>query len=112
MYDPGPEAGREVAEVLANAERAYSAMVLFPLGPKGRLSFTKTVAEAVKDAEFIQESAPERLELKQKILREIDAAAPVTTLIGSSTSGLKPTDMQKDLEIGRASCRERVGQYV
>lgn len=97
MYDPDPESERKVSEVLANAERAYSAMVLFPLGPKGRLSFAKTVAEAVKDAEFIQESAPERLELKQKILAEIDAAAPVATLIGSSTSGLKPTDMQKEM---------------
>lgn len=97
MYDPDPEAGRKVAEVLANAERAYSAMVLFPLGPKGRLTFAKTVAEAVKDAEFVQESAPERLELKQKILKEIDAAAPAATLIGSSTSGLKPSDMQKDM---------------
>ncbi len=97
MYDPDPEAGRKVSEVLANAERAYTAMVLFPLGPKGKLTFAKTVAEAVKDAEFIQESAPERLELKQKILREIDAAAPVATVIGSSTSGLKPTDMQKEM---------------
>src|SRR5690606_18045934 len=59
MYDPDPEAERKVSEVLANAERAYSAMVLFPLGPKGKLSFAKTIAEAVKDAEFIQESAPE-----------------------------------------------------
>ena len=97
MYDPDPEAERKVSEVLANAERAYTGMVLFPLGPKGKLTFAKTVAEAVKDAEFIQESAPERLELKQKLLKEIDAAAPVATVIGSSTSGLKPTDMQKDM---------------
>src|SRR5690606_18860043 len=81
----------------ANAERAYTGMVLFPLGPKGRLSFANSVAEAVSDAEFIQESAPERLEMKQKILKEIDQAAPVATVIGSSTSGLKPTDMQAEM---------------
>lgn len=97
LYDPDPEAERKVSEVLANAERAYTNMVLFPLGPKGRLTLTKTVAEAVEDAEFIQESAPERLELKQKLFKEIDAAAPASTVIGSSTSGLKPTDMQKDM---------------
>lgn len=97
IFDPDPEVERKVSEVLANAERAYSGMVLFPLGPKGKITFAKSVAEAVKDAEFIQESAPERLELKQKILKEIDAAAPAATVIGSSTSGLKPTDMQKEM---------------
>jgi len=97
LYDPDPEVERKVSEVLANAERAYTNMVLFPLGPKGKLTFAKSVAEAVKDAEFIQESAPERLELKQKLVKEIDAAAPASTVVGSSTSGLLPTDMQKEM---------------
>ena len=39
-----------------------------------RLSFAATIAEAVKDADFIQENAPEREELKQDLLAEIDAA--------------------------------------
>ena len=37
---------------------------------------------------------PERLDLKHRVLAEIDAHAPKDALIGSSTSGIKPTDMQ------------------
>jgi carnitine 3-dehydrogenase len=37
---------------------------------------------------------PERLELKQKVHAAIDAAAPPDALIGSSTSGLLPSDIQ------------------
>ena len=40
---------------------------------------------------------PERLELKHKVLAEIDAHAPKDALIGSSTSGIKPTDMQTSM---------------
>ena len=40
---------------------------------------------------------PERLELKRAVLAEIDAAAPPETVIASSTSGLLPSDMQRDL---------------
>ena len=37
---------------------------------------------------------PERLDLKHRVLAEIDAHAPKDALIGSSTSGIKPSDMQ------------------
>ena len=51
----------------------------------------------VGGAEFVQESVPERLDLKRAVLAEIDAAAPDDTVIASSTSGLLPSDMQRDL---------------
>ena len=95
VFDPHPEAQRIVGEVLANAERAYGLLTNAPLPPRGRLSFCASVAEAVADAQWVQESVPERLDLKHRVLAEIDAAAPVTALIGSSTSGLKPSDLQQ-----------------
>ena len=95
VFDPHPEAQRIVGEVLANAERAYGLLTNAPLPPRGQLSFCASVAEAVADAQWVQESVPERLDLKHRVLAEIDAAAPVTALIGSSTSGLKPSDLQQ-----------------
>lgn len=59
----------------------------------GTLTFADTLAEAVADADFIQESGPERLDLKQDLLAQIDAAAPAGSLIASSTSGYGPTDL-------------------
>jgi carnitine 3-dehydrogenase len=48
----------------------------------------------VKDAQFIQESAPERLDIKQALYAELGRLAPRDCVIGSSTSGLMMSDIQ------------------
>ncbi|MBX4935494.1 carnitine 3-dehydrogenase [Rhizobium bangladeshense] len=98
VFDPHPEAGRIVGEVIANAEKAYAMLTGAPLPPRGRLTFCSTLVEAVADADWIQESVPERLDLKRGVLTQIDAAARPDALIGSSTSGLLPTDLQRDMK--------------
>lgn len=98
VFDPHPEAQRIVGEVLANARRAYGMLTQAPLPPEGTLTFCQSLEEAVKDADWIQESVPERLELKRGVLNQIDAAAKPDALIGSSTSGLKPTDLQAQMK--------------
>ena len=97
LFDPHPDAERIVAEVLANATRAYGNLTAAPLPKPGRLTFVKFLQEAVQDAEFIQESVPERLELKRGVLNQIDQFAPSTSIIGSSTSGLLPSDLQAEM---------------
>lgn len=62
---------------------------------RDRLKITDNLEEAVADAEFIQESAPERLELKQKLYETLGRIVPANVVIGSSTSGLMMTDIQK-----------------
>lgn len=54
---------------------------------------TDDLADAVAQADLVQENVPERTKLKQKVLAEIDRLAPATTLIGSSTSGIMPTEL-------------------
>ncbi|AMS40810.1 carnitine 3-dehydrogenase [Aminobacter aminovorans] len=94
IFDPDPEATRKVSEVMKGARRAYKQMVPGGLPKEGKLTYATTIAEAVADADFIQESVPERLDLKHKVLAEIDMHAPANAIIGSSTSGIKPSDMQ------------------
>lgn len=84
--------------MIANAEKAYAMLTGAPLPPRGRLRFCATLEEAVTDADWIQESVPERLDLKRAVLTQIDAAARPDALIGSSTSGLLPTDLQQDMK--------------
>lgn len=98
MFDPHPEAERIVGEVLANAERAYGMLTMAPLPPRGTLTFANSLEDAVQGAEWIQESVPERLELKRGVITQIDAAADPSALIGSSTSGLMPSDLQRDMK--------------
>lgn len=98
VFDPHPEAKRKVDEVMKNARRAYKRMATKGLPKEGKVTYAKSIAEAVKDADLIQESVPERLDVKLKTLAEIEAAAPKDALIGSSTSGFKATDMAKDMK--------------
>lgn len=97
VHDPHPEARRVVEEILDNARCAYRRMMMAPLGPEGRLSFHDDLANAVRDAEYIQESVPEQLDLKHKVFAAIEAAAPTEALIGSSTSGFMPSQLQGGL---------------
>ncbi len=50
--------------------------------------FEPDPAAAVAGADFVQESAPERLPIKQELLARLDAALPQEVVIASSTSGL------------------------
>lgn len=99
VFDPDPEASRKVGEVMENARRAYRQMAPEGLPVEGRIDHCQTLAEAVANADFIQESVPERLDLKHKVLAEIDAYAPSSALVGSSTSGIKPTDMASAMTV-------------
>ena len=60
-----------------------------------RTVFTTSVEEACKDAGFIQESGPERTELKQALYEQIEAVCPPDAIICSSTTGLMPSELQK-----------------
>ncbi|MFC0201250.1 carnitine 3-dehydrogenase [Paracoccus rhizosphaerae] len=93
VSDPDPQAERKITEVLANARRALPALYDRGLPPEGRLSFVSDIAEAVVGADWVQESIPETLELKHRILPAIQAAAGPQAIIGSSTSGFKPSEL-------------------
>ena len=47
VYDPDPEAGRKLGDVLANADRAYARLTLAPRGAKADWRLATSVAEAV-----------------------------------------------------------------
>jgi carnitine 3-dehydrogenase len=94
LYDPDPDAGRKVEEMLANARRALGKLTLAPLPREGALSIVATVEEAVEGADFVQESAPERVELKRDLLAAASRAARDDVVFASSTSGLRPTLLQ------------------
>ncbi|MGB3147614.1 MAG: 3-hydroxyacyl-CoA dehydrogenase NAD-binding domain-containing protein, partial [Paracoccaceae bacterium] len=60
---------------------------------RDRLTVTTDLDAAIRDAQFIQESAPERLELKQALYKRLGEVAPKDCIIASSTSGLMMTDI-------------------
>lgn len=98
VYDPDPEIARKLETVLANARRAWARLMPDAILREGRLTVARSIAEAVADAEFIQESLPEVESLKQRVLVEIEAAARPDAIIASSTSGLLPTRLQAGMQ--------------
>ncbi len=96
VFDPDPEAERKIGEVLANARHALPMLYDTALPTEGCLSFHDTVAEAVAGVDWVQESVPERLDIKHKVLADVQAACPEGAVIGSSTSGFKPSELQEN----------------
>jgi carnitine 3-dehydrogenase len=82
---------------VANAEPALARLTFAPLPPKGTLSFTTELRTMAQRADFIQENIPEQLALKQRMLAEVSRHAASDVIIASSTSGLTPTDLQRDM---------------
>jgi carnitine 3-dehydrogenase len=97
LYDPAPAAGARTLAVLADARTAFGQLTLAPLPPEGELWIVRSVEEAVAGVELVQESAPERVELKRGLLAEADRVAPPDALVCSSTSGLRPTELQAEM---------------
>ncbi|MFT6105077.1 MAG: carnitine 3-dehydrogenase [Paracoccaceae bacterium] len=96
VYDPDVEAPRKLEAVLGNARHALPGLYDTALPPEGRLRFADTLADAVADADWIQESVPERLDIKHKVLAEVQAACREDAIIASSTSGFKPSQLQQN----------------
>ena len=59
-----------------------------------KLFFKKSIKEAVKDADLIQESGPENEKIKKKIVKEISKWSKPNAIIASSSSGLLPSKIQ------------------
>ncbi|RTR06445.1 L-carnitine dehydrogenase [Halomonas nitroreducens] len=95
-FDPSPEAPARTRTFIDNAWPSLEKLGLAEGADPARLTFVGSLEEAVAGADLIQENVPERLELKREILAAIDAAAAPGAIIGSSTSGFKPSDLQRD----------------
>ncbi|MFI0814982.1 3-hydroxyacyl-CoA dehydrogenase NAD-binding domain-containing protein [Streptomyces sp. NPDC021098] len=95
-WDPAPDAETKLRRLVDAAWPALEQIGLAEGASPDRLTLAPSLEEAVAEAEFVQESAPEKLELKRSLLAQLDAAAPPGVVIASSTSGYPMTDMQTE----------------
>ncbi|MDI3347545.1 L-carnitine dehydrogenase [Streptomyces sp. GF20] len=93
-WDPAPDAAQKLRRLVDAAWPALTSLGLAEGASPDRLTVTETLEQAVAEAEFVQESAPEKLDLKRDLLTRLDAATPPGVVIASSTSGYPMTDMQ------------------
>lgn len=82
--------------VIDTAWISLTALGLAPGATRDRLRITTDLADAVTTAQFIQESAPERLDIKQALYKRLGDLVPRECVIASSTSGLMMTQIQAE----------------
>jgi 3-hydroxyacyl-CoA dehydrogenase len=92
--DPAPGAEEALRAYVDGAWDGATTLGLSPGASRDRLSFTADMREAVADADFVQENAPERPELKVKLFAELDDVASLDTIIASSSSGITMSVIQ------------------
>ena len=86
--DPSPGAPALIRRMVENAWPGLAQLGALPGADPGNWRFEPDPVRAVEGADFVQESAPERLDVKQPLLAAIDAVLPADVVIASSTSGL------------------------
>jgi 3-hydroxyacyl-CoA dehydrogenase len=60
-----------------------------------RIEISRVIGEAVRQADYVQESVPDDYDLKRQVFGEMDASAPDHAILASSSSGLLMTEIQK-----------------
>jgi 3-hydroxyacyl-CoA dehydrogenase len=92
--DPAPGAEEKLRKYVDNAWELLTTIGLTPRASRDRLSFTSNMQDALANSDFVQENGPERPELKTKLFADMDDAAPLDSIIASSSSGITPSVMQ------------------
>src|SRR4051812_26823651 len=92
--DPAPNAEANLRRYVDAAWKDLTALGLSPKASRDNLRFTPDLKEALTNADFVQENGPERKDFKIKLFADMDAAAPLDSIIASSSSGLTMSVMQ------------------
>lgn len=95
VYDPAPDAADAVR---AGIESAWPMLRQLGLAtedaPTANLTFYADPAAAVDGASFIQESVPERIDIKRDLYARIEPALGGDAIVASSASGLTLSELQ------------------
>lgn len=94
LHDASEE--KAFREIVDTAWISLTALGLAEDASLDRLRISIDLEDAVSGTQFIQESGPEVLGIKQELYRRLGKAAPADVVIASSTSGLPMSEIQKD----------------
>ena len=107
LWDVDPAAANQaigfIDEVLPDLAASDLLRGSTPAEVKARLSPVADLTEALAGVDHVQENAPEKVEVKRELFARLDAAAPSSGVIASSTSALLPSTFTEHVP-GRARC--------
>ena len=106
LWDNLPEAG-PAAMAFIGARlpelRAAGLLADAPGAVLARITPVATLEAALDGAIYVQENGPERVDAKQALFEQLDALAPASVILASSTSGIPASAFTEALR-GRARC--------
>ncbi len=95
VFDPDPSAEASVRKYIEKARPALEELGQVGHATRDAITFAPTAAEAVRNAQFIQENVPERLPIKHSIYAEVEPELGAEAIVSSSTSGLTLEALQQ-----------------
>ena len=94
VFDPAAGAEHQVRRYVESAWPTLVEIGLAGDGDPDAVTFHADPRSAVEEADFVQESVPERLAIKHELFAEIESALRSNAIVASSASGLTLTEMQ------------------
>src|ERR1700719_75697 len=92
--DVAPDAEAALKRFVDAAWPALKRLGLTPNASQSNLRFTADLPAAVKNADFVQENGPERIDFKKTLYGQLDGLLPPDVIIASSSSGLTMSEIQ------------------
>ncbi len=104
LYDSESGAAEAARDRIAQNlnELSRHNLVVNPEAMLARIVVSCSLADALADAAYVQESVFERVAIKRAVFAEIDAVLGSTTVVGSSSSGIPASSFTADV-----ACRNR-----
>jgi 3-hydroxyacyl-CoA dehydrogenase len=106
MHDNVPGAVDKALRLIEEGLRELRSAGLItedPVAVLRRISGSASLAEAVRDADYVQENTAERLDVKREVYRQMDEAAPLDCILASSTSTIQTSRFSEGLK-GKHRC--------
>src|SRR5262245_12127 len=105
LWDPVPAALANAPGLIAQAleDVARHGLAKDPAAAAQRIEPAASLEAAVRDAELVVESGPERVEVKIELFARLDAAASPSAILASSSSAIVTSRFTEKLE-GRHRC--------
>ena len=94
VYDPNIEQKKNLLKEIKRVEPTLKKIYKKKINLSKQLEFSKSLKDAVENADLIQENAPENESLKKNLIKEISEYSKINSIIASSSSGLLPSKIQ------------------
>ena len=94
VYDPNIEQKKNLLKEIKRVEPTLKKIYKKKINLLKQLEFSKSLKDAVENADLIQENAPENENLKKNLIKEISEHSKINSIIASSSSGLLPSKIQ------------------